>query len=1351
MSLLITICIFVFSAHAEVNNAKQIEFPTEIPFTTQLSEDLVVNHKSDDHKAVVKYLHPKSEKVLYTERFKDLRIVKNELNLILGKGQGKQGGFAEVIKNNPELKLSIQFNNDQLFPYIGLLPAGHSIETAMIASNTQSGQDGKHRKGYKVKGSVSSVQAVVLSKDRPQSQGDRVKTNPYQANVIGPFLSEPVSSLPLAIRQSIQPHVVNTIRHENLFDKNGQRFGTTTDKVNDTLASNAAVSNAQGGSNTPDLLVSFEGMDNISGVAPPDTEGTVGPNHFVQMVNSVFAIYDKTGTQLQAPVNINTLWSGFGGACQNNNSGDPISMYDEQADKFVLTQFAVAGGNLSVCFAISATPDPTGSYYLYELQAQRFPDYFKMGTWPVASNNMYTLTTNSGFQGAYDVYALDRENMIAGLPARAAQFFQNYPNLLMPADNDGVAPPADSPALFYTMRDGGEPYFGSPPSDSVDIYEYDIDWNTPANSSLTLVQSLTPPNGDLTEFNWTVCGFFVSNCLPQPGTSQLIDSGSWWPQQRFQYRNFGTYEVLVGTWTVDVNASGNRAAPRWFELRRNVGDTDWDMYQEGTFSPDATHRFSPSISMDASGNIGLGYSVTSTTEFPSIRYTVHDVNNTPLGSMETEKVMKQGTGSETGANRWGDYASMDVDPADGCTFWFTSEYIESNGGFNWQTFVGSFKMPDCVTTTLEVVENEIAVCESDPSATYGLTVSNAFAGTTDMSVTNCPAGGICGFSVNPVVAPDDTTDFEVTDLLSIGAGSYPITVTATDSIDGAITASNGLLLNVFEDITAAPNLTLPVNGSYAGSLAPMLAWDNASGGTDFVVEVDDDPSFASVDFVGMTQNSILTIDTTPLNQSTCYYWRVVPSNVCGLGVESATNTFYTGIEANSGNLMSSDVPVVISASGTPTITSELNVVGVGVFSDVDLVDLDISHTWINDVSVQLTSPEGTTVTLMSRSCDDENNFNLSLDDEAAPGAWPCPPIGGGTYQPSNPLAAFDGENADGLWVLTVSDAVNADGGSLNTWGLSFVASSDPGDQCDASQPPVAVLDALSVNEDSSNNILDVLFNDTDPDGGPLNILSVTQGDNGGLVSNNTSDVSYTPVADFCGLESFSYSLNGGSSTTVEVDVTCLPDVTVANDDSVSVSEDSGVNNFDVTDNDSDADDDAINITMVGAASNGTAVQNGNNIDYTPAADYCGADSFTYEVNSEATATVNVDVTCVNDQPSMSVNSVVFVDYDNPVVQSVACQFSFGPANESGQAVADMNVTVVNDANGILSTVDVSNSGSMSYTLTGNDGVAEVTVALQDNGGVADGGVDTSQNYTIMINAADYIFFDSFEEDTTVCQ
>lgn len=220
----------------------------------------------------------------------------------------------------------------------------------------------------------------------------------------------------------------------------------------------------------------------------------------------------------------------------------------------------------------------------------------------------------------------------------------------------------------------------------------------PANSTFTQTAVITPAQG-LADFNWTVCGFFVIACLPQPDVIYAIDSLSWWPMQRLQYRNFGDYETLVGSWTVDLNPTGepNHAGIRWFELRRGkAGKGPWTLHQQGTWAPDADHRFFPSAAMDESGNIAVGYSVTSATTYPGIRYATRSAGDPP-GTLQPEATLFEGLGSQTFSNRWGDYSSMEVDPADDCTFWYTNQYQPETGSFNWVTRIGTFKHPDCET------------------------------------------------------------------------------------------------------------------------------------------------------------------------------------------------------------------------------------------------------------------------------------------------------------------------------------------------------------------------------------------------------------------------------------------------------------------------------------------------------------------------------------------------------------------------------------------------------------------------------------------------------------------------------
>ena len=1116
-------------------------FPKTLEYNAVFSEKQNFSSQKN-HKVIVKYFSKNREESSYSESFKKVSIEDNTAKLSLGSGKRDRDSEFKSLQaffaNNPAVEMQVVVDGKALYPKVGILPAGHSQESSAFLQGKKSGDDGSHWKGYKRRSTVSSFQAATLSSDIYIS-AKNVISHPYEVPLIGPKSSLPVTHLPVA---GIQPfddsQEVNRPRHENLYDERGRRFGTIAPTHDDILAIKSQ--NVFAGSlQTPTPSGGFQGMPNISGYLPPDTEGAVGPNHYVQQVNSTTQVFAKDGTSLAGPFNTNTLWSGFGGRCESDNSGDAIALYDEQADRWVLTQFAVGGSPEQVCFAVSQTNDPTGSYYLYSLVTQRFPDYYKLGVWPATNNNAYFMGTNSGAANQYDVYAMDRENMLLGNPARTSQYFQSFQNLLVPADNDGaLPPPADEPGYFYTIRDAQDGYFNpSPANDSLDIYSFDVDWNTPANTTFTL-QAITSAEG-LVDFNWTVCGFFVGNCIPQLGSTTLIDSNSWWPQQRFQYRNFGIYGSLVGVWGVNAVASpGKHTAPRWFELRKHTYDTGWNIRQQGTYAPDSTHRFSPSIAMDESQNIGVGYSVTSSSIYPSIRYTVHDNDLDDLGEMESEATMFNGLSAQThSSGRWGDYASMDVDPSDNCTFWFTTEYIESN---NWKTYIGSFKLPGCKEHNILLfddysTEHDINVCKVDNTTDYDLAISYDFNTPTTMSVSGCPSGANCNFSASPITYPSITT-LQFTNLSAASSGAHILTVTATDG--GSKTDTETLTLNLFDTLASSPTLSTPANDSFAGSRTPNLSWASLSGAQSYVVEVDDDPLFGSVDFTTVVSGLSATSGT--LATESCYYWRVKPANLCGTGSASTAFRFYTPGVQTLAPIASTDVPITIPTTATPVDhLSTLNVAGVGVINDINLLNLDITHSYVGDLEVVLTSPQGTSVILMSQAdnnlCGGNNNIDISLDDEGSGAAWPCSPTGnGGTYQPTNPLSAFDGESADGVWTLNVKDPYNQDGGSINGWRLEFESFVDTGNHC----PPGFTVggtvsgllgsglvlqnnggDDLAIAADGSFTFSTYL-DDLDPysvtvltqPGSPNQTCSVTNG-SGSISGNNITNVTVTCVTD----------------------------------------------------------------------------------------------------------------------------------------------------------------------------------------------------------------------------------------------
>jgi hypothetical protein len=463
-------------------------------------------------------------------------------------------------------------------------------------------------------------------------------------------------------------------------------------------------------------LLTFEGLnndDNLSTlglrVNPPDPIGDVGPNNYVEMVNLVFAVYDKLGNKLVGPVPIGALWDGFAvPGCASRLAGDPVVLYDQFADRWLLTQFSdPAGPTFYNCLAISQTGDPTGAYFRYAFTTgPNFPDYPKWGIW----RDSYIITTREfgpTVEYGIGVYGLDRNKIIDGDPsARSVGFFLdgNAPGMLplvgdglLPPDIDGKTKPknADVAPLVGTQDDGG-PYGAT--FDALNIWEFDVKWNAKAEASIKLAAQLpTAPFDSIFP-----CAPTSRDCLPQPGITdpnQFLDILSYRqrPTWRLAYRATKDYDTMVTNQSVE--ATPGMAGVRWYEIRRSAGT--YSIHQQGTYAPnDGVHRWMGSIAMDKNGNMALGYSVVNgTTVFPGIRYTGRLAGD-PLGQMTLgEGVVINGSGVQTNTNsRWGDYTSMNVDPVDDCTFWYVNEYYQTTQpppDRNWQTRIAALKLPGC--------------------------------------------------------------------------------------------------------------------------------------------------------------------------------------------------------------------------------------------------------------------------------------------------------------------------------------------------------------------------------------------------------------------------------------------------------------------------------------------------------------------------------------------------------------------------------------------------------------------------------------------------------------------------------
>ena len=472
-------------------------------------------------------------------------------------------------------------------------------------------------------------------------------------------------------------------------------------------------------------LANFEGLSNqdnfnIFGgrVNPPDPNGEVGPNHYVEMINLVFGVFSKTGTLLLGPVDTGALWAGFPIEDCTDPSGDPIVVYDQFTDRWFLSQFTTRGLDdpslpFFNCVAVSQTGDPTGAYFRYAFITQAdpdggffFPDYPKYGLW---RDTLIMTTRDFGSVDGYgiSVYGLEKNKMVDGNPsARAVQFFLDSDVVpisligdgLLPPDVDGKQKPKNEvPAPIIGTQDDGGPYGAT--FDALNIWEFDVKWHSTPTASLILKTQLPVASFD----SIFPCAPTSRDCLPQPGITnpdQFLDILSYRqrPIWRLAYRNFKDYEALVTNQSVE--AAPALGGTRWYEIRR-VGGT-YSVRQQGTVAgTDGVHRWMGSIAQDKKGNMALGYSVVDgTSVFPGIRYTGRLAGD-PLGQMTLgEGVIINGSGVQTTTNsRWGDYTAMTVDPVDDCTFWYVNEYYAVSGTpadtRPWQTRIASFKLPGC--------------------------------------------------------------------------------------------------------------------------------------------------------------------------------------------------------------------------------------------------------------------------------------------------------------------------------------------------------------------------------------------------------------------------------------------------------------------------------------------------------------------------------------------------------------------------------------------------------------------------------------------------------------------------------
>jgi Putative Ig domain/Fibronectin type III domain len=569
--------------------------------------------------------------------------------------------------------------------------------------------------------------------------------------------------------------------------------------------SDPAVQSVPGAEAAPSTTTSFDGIGKGLGTysprwAPPDTNGAVGPDHYFEIVNADIAIFSKSGALIYGPVGTNTLWSGFGGSCEARDDGDGVVEYDRLAGRWVVTQFTNDNTNTE-CVAVSTTGDPMGTYARYSFTYSAFPDYPKLAVWPDAYYITFNLFGANGFAGGM-VCAYDRASMLAVQPATQQCFNlgTSYGGLL-PADVDGSTPPPTS-SREYVLNYG---------ANRLNLWKFHVDW---ANSSNTTLSG--PTAIGVAAFSPACSG----GCVPQPATTQKLDTLSDRLMSRLAYRNFGDHESLVVNHSVGTGfLNQGPAGVRWYELRSPGGTPS--VYQQGTYAPDSTYRWMGSIAMDGAGNIGLGYSASSSSVRPSIRYSGH-LTTDPLGVMgQGEGILQAGTGSQLpNLGRWGDYSSMTIDPSDDCAFWYAGEYLKTDGTWNWSTRIGSFRFPNCGASTATAPGAPTAATATagngQATVSFSPPASNGGSPITSYTVTSTLSGITASGAASPIT---------VTGLTN--GTAYTFTVHATNAVGSGpeSAASNSVTP------TAAAPATITTTSLPAGRFsAPYTATLQASGG-----------------------------------------------------------------------------------------------------------------------------------------------------------------------------------------------------------------------------------------------------------------------------------------------------------------------------------------------------------------------------------------------------------------------------------------------------------------------------------------------------------------------------------------
>ncbi|HZY40949.1 MAG TPA: carboxypeptidase regulatory-like domain-containing protein, partial [Anaerolineae bacterium] len=820
----------------------------------------------------------------------------------------------------------------------------------------------------------------------------------------------------------------------------------------------------------PSPIANFDGIslaDQGASFSPPDTNGDIGydpatgKRYYFQWINVAYKAWDVTNPA--SPVVVvpltsgNALWQAAlpGTPCANNNDGDPIVLFDEQAQRWFISQFSVSNP-FHQCVAVSQTANPAGAWYVYDYPYRDgvtfFNDYPHFGVWPDTTYNAYYMTMHE-FNAAGTAYlgqsasAFDRARLLNGDSTAPLVTFALGTSFggMLPADLDGPPPTSGTPGFFFMTTPGG----------TLQIWEFKPDWVTPANSIFGVGAGHTA-NTSLAITAYTdACTVSTCSRVPQSGTANLLDSLGDRLMHRVAFRSLdGSTQTAVLNHTVDVDgaAGSDRTGVRWYEARRNPASGVWSINQQSTYAPGTTdYRWMGSIATDRAGNIALGYSASSSSIFPAIRYAGRLFTDTLSQLPQAEVTMTLSTGAQTGSDRWGDYSMMGVDPQDGCTFWYTQEYNGTTASLPWKTRIGSFKFAECTPVATGSLSGTVRNAgNSNPINGAAVVAMDSLgataAATTDVSgiyrIIGLPIGpytvtasaGVynpgtaTGVSVS--VGVTTTQNFTLTALpqadLSLIKTASASTLAPGSSLAYTLTVTN----NGPDAIGTTVTVTDVLPSGYVLGTATGAGW-SCSGTTTIVctrtglgvstsasVNINGTAPAAVGPIVNTATTGASVFDPSPANNSATVTVTLIPQTDLAItksgpatAAPGATLVYNLNVTNNGPMTVgtftatyTNSAAIAIPDNSAQLVTSTIDVIGLPPVQLAQASLRGVTHTWPEDIDALLVAPGGQKTFLMSDPRGGANpvsNIDLQFDDTAAAILCTSGVLAVGTYHPTD--------------------------------------------------------------------------------------------------------------------------------------------------------------------------------------------------------------------------------------------------------------------------------------------------------------------------------------------------------------